>query len=157
MKEDKDRIISQKTTWEDYWICDRCDINSDGERMCPCPRGSCEAELVGEVEIVKTISKLEPKLCSCGKLAKWLYMPGFADESTPFVCEDCIQRGCDCNHRYTNEEYPNNPDLTEDGLENVGWKWIKKGKVWVSLDDKGREWPCAEYEFDTEGNNFGSL
>jgi len=32
---------------EDYYECKRCDINSLGPRFCPCPRGGCEAEIVG--------------------------------------------------------------------------------------------------------------
>lgn len=40
----------------DYYVCDRCEITSETEgRMCPCPRGSCDAEKKGEVIIVKTI------------------------------------------------------------------------------------------------------
>jgi hypothetical protein len=41
---------------EDYYECDRCEAdnstekaNSLNKRYCPCPRGSCEAELVGKV------------------------------------------------------------------------------------------------------------
>lgn len=29
--------------------CDRCKINNLGERMCPCPRGGCEAEVIGTI------------------------------------------------------------------------------------------------------------
>jgi hypothetical protein len=46
---------------EDYYECKRCDINSLGLRMCPCPRGGCEAEVVGEkittVQVVITKAK----------------------------------------------------------------------------------------------------
>lgn len=36
---------------EDYWVCERCGINSldDVDRMIPCPRGSCDAEIKGVV------------------------------------------------------------------------------------------------------------
>lgn len=43
------KTLSKKTKTEDYWVCTRCDINSLGKRMCPCPRGSCKAEVVGKV------------------------------------------------------------------------------------------------------------
>lgn len=35
----------------DYWECPRCEINSQSNLMCPCPRGSCEAEVKGKVVI----------------------------------------------------------------------------------------------------------
>jgi len=39
------------TTSKDYYECPRCEINSLTEkRMCPCPRGSCEAEIKGEIK-----------------------------------------------------------------------------------------------------------
>jgi hypothetical protein len=30
-------------------------------------------------------------------------------------------------------------------------KWIENGKVWCSVDDKGREYPCEEYSYDKDG------
>lgn len=47
---------------KDYWECDRCEINSlKKDSMCPCPRGSCDAELVGVVvtkrEIIYNITE----------------------------------------------------------------------------------------------------
>jgi len=33
-----------------YYECKRCDINSMTHRMCPCPRGGCEAVRLGHVE-----------------------------------------------------------------------------------------------------------
>ncbi len=39
---------------EDYWECGRCKITSSTkDRMCPCPRGSCEAEVIGEIIITR--------------------------------------------------------------------------------------------------------
>jgi hypothetical protein len=36
----------------DYYICERCEINSETKgRMCPCPRGSCEAVPVGKMKV----------------------------------------------------------------------------------------------------------
>jgi len=98
----------------------------------------------------------EPKKCDCGKGAKWLYMPGFISGANPFVCEECIGRGCSCNHRNMLESYEELP-TEEDGVEGVDWKWIEKDKIWTTLDEKGREWPCCEYEYDTDEDNFADL
>lgn len=35
---------------EDYIYCERCEIDNTGERMCPCPRGGCEAEVMGTIK-----------------------------------------------------------------------------------------------------------
>lgn len=43
------KLPSTKITEAEFWACDRCKINSQGKQMCPCPRGSCEAEQVGTV------------------------------------------------------------------------------------------------------------
>lgn len=40
---------------EEYWTCDRCEIDSLGDSMCPCPIGSCDALCMGEVVTSKTI------------------------------------------------------------------------------------------------------
>jgi hypothetical protein len=43
---------------EDYYTCERCDITSLTEgRMCPCPRGSCEAKISGTINITTTLDK----------------------------------------------------------------------------------------------------
>lgn len=42
------------TEVNDYYVCNRCDKNSDKDVYCPCPRGSCEAEIVGEIEVTIT-------------------------------------------------------------------------------------------------------
>ena len=51
-----------------YWECKRCNINSlTLDRMVPCPRGSCEAKLAGEmVTTVTVIKRLIPKTKSNG-------------------------------------------------------------------------------------------
>ena len=47
----------------DYWTCDRCKIDSETKgRMVPCPRGSCDAEITGEVTITKEIVKFDKPL-----------------------------------------------------------------------------------------------
>ncbi len=41
---------------EDYWVCNRCKINSNTKgRMIPCPRGGCEAKLKGQIIITKEL------------------------------------------------------------------------------------------------------
>lgn len=105
------------------------------------------------------------KYCDCGKPASWLYMPGFSDGNS-FVCEDCISHidsvGCSCNWEYTMGECATIPE----GIEGKDWKWVVQPAnehmseitiedgIWVSLDERGRPYPCAEYDYDTDGNNF---
>jgi hypothetical protein len=44
MKQPKSKVIT-----EDYFECKLCNISSETKgRMCPCPRGGCEAEIVGK-------------------------------------------------------------------------------------------------------------
>jgi len=87
------------------------------------------------------------ELCDCGKTAVWCYMPGFSSGDNPHSCDDCVHRGCSCNHNYLAEEYENNPI----GIENVDWKWIEKDVSWTPIDEKGREYPCVEYMYDEDG------
>jgi hypothetical protein len=85
------------------------------------------------------------ELCDCGKVAVWCYMPGYSSGSSPYFCDECIHRGCDCNYTSIEES-----DLPE-GQEGIDWKWIEDGSIWTSIDDNGREWPCAEYDYDPDG------
>lgn len=52
-----------KTETEDLWYCERCKISTFTEgRMCPCPRGSCDAKIIGTVTtITTTTTKIELK------------------------------------------------------------------------------------------------
>ena len=76
-------------------------------------------------------------------------MPGKGEY--PYFCDDCVPRGCSCNHEMT----PEHKDAVFDGL-NVGrkpegnYKFVAEN-VWVHLDEKGREEPCCEYSYDKEG------
>lgn len=36
-----------KVKTKDYYTCERCEIDSLGKEMCPCPRGGCEAAITG--------------------------------------------------------------------------------------------------------------
>jgi hypothetical protein len=54
-------MLELKRTEEDYFKCERCNIDSLGERMCPCPRGSCDAVLSGTVTTVVTLNDVLTK------------------------------------------------------------------------------------------------
>lgn len=90
------------------------------------------------------MSNLE--LCDCGKVAVWCYMPGYSSGDNSYSCDDCVPRGCACNHRSTLEHYDNDPE----GELNKDYKWIDEN-TWTPIDDKGREYPCVEYFYDEEG------
>jgi len=92
--------------------------------------------------------------CDCRNLAVWVYMPGFSSGDRPYFCDDCVPRGCECNHNYCDIEsyHPAiEKPFTPDGEEGVNWKWLDENLVWVYLDEKQREYPCAEYDFDPDG------
>jgi hypothetical protein len=109
--------------------------------------------------------------CGCGANAQWVYMPGYADNSNPFVCDDCVidpdnKIGCSCNWRYSKEQEGLPTDLPE-GIEGVDWAWVEhpgdeytpkitkeEDGFWQYLDKKGRPYPCAEYEYDEDGFEF---
>jgi hypothetical protein len=97
---------------------------------------------------------MNKELCDCGKVATWCYTPGYSSGDNPYSCDDCVNRGCSCNHRYVdvNAYHPplDNPDYPE-GKEGEDWKWIEKDKIWTHIDEKGREYPCVEYFYEEEG------
>ena len=96
----------------------------------------------------------------CPNTAQWIYMPGFGDGSSPYVCDDCVHRGCSCNARSVNEEYRDLPGENE--IEGVDWEWLKvnderasfiiknEKEYWWHLDN-GRPYPCCEYEWSENG------
>ena len=89
------------------------------------------------------------EICSkCNKkMAVWLYMPGFSDENkSPFFCDDCVSRGCACNHHYIKEEEFDDSPKSED--TNI--KWIDES-TWTHVDEQGREYPCCEYDYEENG------
>lgn len=49
----KNKIGEVKISEKDYWWCDKCEIDDTGSRMCPCPRGGCEAKPVGKIITTK--------------------------------------------------------------------------------------------------------
>ena len=48
--------MKTKIKEKDYYKCVSCNINSlTKDRMCPCPRGNCDAEIIGILRITKEI------------------------------------------------------------------------------------------------------
>ena len=110
---------------------------------------------------------MEKELCECGKIATWVYDPGYSSGDSPYFCDDHVHRGCSCNWEYSdpNAYYP---PLSEEeiekptGTEGIDWKWvvkevdghfeeIRKGTCWTPLDENLREYPCCEYSYDEDG------
>ena len=101
------------------------------------------------------------ELCRCGAKSQWVYMPGYGSGCSPYSCDDCVNRGCSCNTHSTKETYRDLPDETE--IEGVDWEWLKVGddsvgflienekEYWRSIDEKGRPYPCCEYEYSEIG------
>ena len=84
---------------------------------------------------------MDKELCDCGvNYAKWIYMPGYIDGGNPYSCDNCVHRGCSCNYNYN----------TLPDTEDYPFKWIDD-KTWVSVDEQGREYPCAEYCWSEDG------
>lgn len=95
------------------------------------------------------------KCCHCKeKDAVWFYLPGSMKNGNEF-CDDCVPRGCDCNvhHRIEIPMEPQdepviywNEDIT---------KWTKEltadSVYYESVDEKGRRFPCCEFDYDPEG------
>ena len=96
------------------------------------------------------------ELCDCGKIATWIYVPGFSGGDSPFFCDDCVPRGCSCNHEYVDtESYVPSLDKPNLPLESdMPIKWLEEGKIWCRVDEQGREYPCCEYDYDENGFDF---
>lgn len=86
------------------------------------------------------------EFCDCRNLAVWVYMPGFSSGDRPYFCEECVPRGCDCNLYHFEDD-----DTGPQGKEDVDFRWIDKDVCWVHLDEKGREYPCSEFDWDPDG------
>ena len=83
--------------------------------------------------------------CSCGNIALWVYLPGFSFGDNPYFCDDCVNRGCMCNYRFIDEEELPNGD------EGKDWIWVEVDVAWVFLDEKQREYPCMEFDYEPDG------
>jgi hypothetical protein len=98
---------------------------------------------------------MSKELCECGKIAHWLYLPS-SDIKNPFYCDDCVPRGCSCNeYSIVDEDYHPSGGIEpsgEDGTEGVDWKWVNQEKtLWARIDEKGRRYPCVEFDYDEDG------
>lgn len=87
--------------------------------------------------------------CDCGKMAIWIYMPGYSGGGNPYICDDCISSvndiGCSCNWHETKNSDP-------EGEMGQNWRYVDDAKhLWINLDKRGRPYPCAEYEYDADG------
>lgn len=94
------------------------------------------------------------ELCDCGKVATWCYAPGFGSGKNPHLCDDCVNRGCSCNHYSIDVNAyhpPLNAPILPEGIEGKDWKWIEPDKIWCDIDELGREYPCCEYMYSPEG------
>ena len=98
-------------------------------------------------------NKTHKAKCKCGKMAVWLYMPSNEmDPGDDMCCDDCVPRGCSCNHEQT--KYENDGDYIEyepEGEEGKDWQWTERYKTWENLDGEGRQLPCCEWWYDEEG------
>lgn len=109
--------------------------------------------------------------CTCGKIATWLYMPNTDNLNSPFYCDNCVSRGCNCNWRSIEEPalYGTSENkLMPQGIEGVNWKWVDQNmataqgikqpipekKYWTFLDINKKEFPCCEYEYEESGYNI---
>ena len=105
--------------------------------------------------------------CDCGAKAVWVYMPRYSDGSNPYSCDDCISSpediGCSCNWHYGLPQEGLPIDEPE-GIEGKDWRWVEhegdeyidkitkeEDGYWQYLDERGRPYPCAEYEYDEDG------
>lgn len=107
------------------------------------------------------------KKCDCGKIAVWVYMPGYSNGGNSYICDDCVSSpediGCSCNWHYGKPQEGLPTDEPE-GIEGKDWRWIEyegdeytdkitkeEDGYWQYLDERGRPYPCAEYDYDEEG------
>lgn len=96
------------------------------------------------------------KCCECKKEdAVWLYMPGHSD-GNDFFCDKCVPRGCSCNV-YSLKEFPlhgkndGNYIFWNAEIEQHTNKQTDNSFYWEPVDDKGRRFPCCEYDYSEEG------
>lgn len=94
----------------------------------------------------------------CQNIAQWIYMPGYSDDDSPYSCDTHVHRGCSCNTHSIKEEYRDLPEEHE--IEGKDWEWINESEefdieepntYWRYIDEKGRPYPCCEYEYSEIG------
>ena len=78
---------------------------------------------------------MSKELCDCGKVAVWDYSPGYSGGGNSYSCDDCVPRGCECNHNYVdvNAYHPalNHPNLPEgkEGKDSQGFRKCNKQRL----------------------------
>jgi hypothetical protein len=92
---------------------------------------------------------MNKELCDCGKMAVWDYMPGYSGGGNSYSCDDCVHRGCSCNYGNILDGDESGTDEPE-GVEGKDFIWIDDS-TWTSVDENGKESPCAEYWYSEEG------
>lgn len=117
-------------------------------------------------KIIKVKDFTNKEKCDCGAIAVWWYAPGYSKDENSFHCDLCVPRGCSCNWNYLKKEAYGPGTLSEDcvpeGVEGKDWKFlerpgdeeyeeIKKGEVWVYIDENKKEYPCCEYWYEEDG------
>jgi len=75
---------------------------------------------------------MKKKCYKCRNKAVWLYMPG-KDINSDLYCDNCVPRGCSCNIKYPDDDYDG-----DDKYDQL-------------TDDKGRELPCCEFDYNKDG------
>ena len=93
--------------------------------------------------------------------AEWVYMPGYAGkvQGEEYFCDDCISspedNGCSCNWHYAGigASAECQWEVTQPkGVQGVNWRWIDENeKSWINLDEKGRPFPCCEFDYEKGG------
>lgn len=95
--------------------------------------------------------------CDCQKEAQWYYMPSSdVYKDNRYYCDDCVSSvnniGCSCNWRHIDIKAPSEEQEIPDGIENKDWKWVTGyDNTWQYIDEKGRPYPCCEYDYNKEG------
>lgn len=109
------------------------------------------------------------KCCECDKMAVWINMAASREENL-FYCDDHVPRGCTCNLCdidfdgipekdenllwWTKEDYEKNfrNCTTEKEIEELATTKRQVNSFFYEyLDEKGRRYPCCEYEYDEDG------
>ena len=102
--------------------------------------------------------------CDCGQIAKYCYTPGYGDSSNSYTCEKCYfefrdNMGCSCNWECMHGETSHQPE----GEEGKDWRYIvhegddyytkmtAEDGYWQYIDEKGRPYPCVEYDTEEDG------
>lgn len=113
-------------------------------------------------KIIKVKEFTNKEKCDCGVIAVWLYAPGYKEDENSFHCDLCVPRGCSCNWNYLKSHDSLSEDCIPEGIDGKDWKFIerpgdeeceeiKKGEIWVYIDENKKEYPCCEYDYEKNG------